>query len=107
DDPWDGYREIRQLQLFELSLVQIAANQGAEILEVKAGRAISAANESKIRKAHDALAELLDAITETPDDDSGSKDDADDKSADPEHKKLDPSWVEEYKKISDFLSLAK
>lgn len=107
DDPWDGYREIRQIKLFEISLVQIAANQGAEILEVKAGRAISKANESKIRKAHDALAELLDAITETPDDDSGSKDDADDKSASSEHKKLDPSWVEEYKKISDFLSLAK
>ena len=39
---WDGYREIRQLKLFEISLVQVAANQGAEVLEVKSGRAISA-----------------------------------------------------------------
>ena len=44
--PWDGYREIRQLKLFEISLVQVAANQGAEVLEVKAGRAISKANET-------------------------------------------------------------
>ena len=50
--PWDGYREIRQLKLFEISLVQVAANQGAEVLEVKAGRAISKANEDKIRTAY-------------------------------------------------------
>ncbi|NEG56140.1 HK97 family phage prohead protease [Bifidobacterium platyrrhinorum] len=36
--PWDGYREIREIKLFEISLVQLAANQGAEVLEVKAGR---------------------------------------------------------------------
>jgi HK97 family phage prohead protease len=114
DDPWDGYRELRQIKLFEISLVQIAANQGAEVLEVKAGRAISASNESKIRKAHDALSELLDSITETPDDlesdDSredgkASEDDAK-KSAESEHKDLDPKWAEEFKQISDFLSLA-
>lgn len=64
--PWDGYREIRQLKLFEISLVQVAANQGAEVLEVKAGRAISKANEDKIRTAYEALGELLDSITETP-----------------------------------------
>lgn len=103
-DPWDGYREIRQIKLFEISLVQIAANQGAEIIEVKAGRAISASNESKIRKAHDALTELLASITETPDDDSG--DGADSKSEQPEHKDLDPKWVGEFNEISDFFSLA-
>ena len=115
--PWDVYREIRQLKLFEISLVQVAANQGAEVLEVKAGRAISKANEDKIRTAYDALEELLDAITETPDDDDhdDSKpddepdDDTPDDSDKPEpedgkgKKSFDPQWAKE---ISDFLSLA-
>ena len=115
--PWDGYREIRQLKLFEISLVQVAANQGAEVLEVKAGRAISKANEDKIRTAYEALGELLDSITETPDDDdtddSKPDDEPDDDTADdsdkPEpdagkaKKSFDPQWAKE---ISDFLSLA-
>lgn len=61
--PLDGYREIRKLKLLEVSVVTCAANQGAEITEVKAGRAISAANEEKIREAYDALGELLDSIS--------------------------------------------
>ena len=114
--PWDGYREIRQLKLFEISLVQVAANQGAEVLEVKAGRAISKANEDKIRTAYEALGELLDSITETPDDepdDSKPDDEPDDDTPDdsdkPEpddgkaKKSFDPQWAKE---ISDFLSLA-
>lgn len=114
--PWDGYREIRQLKLFEISLVQVAANQGAEVLEVKAGRAISKANEDKIRTAYEALGELLDSITETPDDepdDSKPDDEPDgdtpDDSDKPEpddgkaKKSFDPQWAKE---ISDFLSLA-
>ncbi|MBW3090428.1 HK97 family phage prohead protease [Bifidobacterium miconisargentati] len=101
--PWDGYREIRQVKLFEISLVQVAANQGAEVLEVKAGSAISKANESKIRVAYDALGELLDAITDTPDDEPDSDGD-DGKTAD--SKDFDPAWVREFNEISDFLSLA-
>ena len=123
--PWDGYREIRQLKLFEISLVQVAANQGAEVLEVKAGRAISKANEDKIRTAYEALGELLDSITETPDDepdDSKPDDEPDDSNHDDEpdddtpddsdkpepddgkaKKSFDPQWAKE---ISDFLSLA-
>lgn len=92
--PFDGYREIRKLKLFEVSVVTCAANQGAEITEVKAGRAISAANEEKIREAYDALGELLDSISGTdgnPDDgeseggepDSGG-DDADDSGSGPD-----------------------
>lgn len=104
--PWDGYREIRQLKLFEISLVQIAANQAAEVLEVKAGRAISKANESKLRTAADALSDLLDAISETPDDDDREQDSAEDSDESKENKDFDPEWVREYKEISDFLSLA-
>ena len=109
-DQWDGYREIRQIKLFEISLVQIAANQGAEVLEVKAGRAISKANEGKIRVAYEALGDLLDAITDTPDDavggdNDGSTDVSDDgKTA--AKKSFDTDSVREFKEISDFLSLA-
>ena len=92
--------------------MQVAANQGAEVLEVKAGRAISNANEDKIRTAYEALGELLDSITETPDDDDtddSKPDDEPDDSDKPEpddgkaKKSFDPQWAKE---ISDFLSLA-
>ena len=99
---WDGYREIRKLKLFEISLVQVAANQGAEIVEIKSGRAISKANEDKIRTAYDALGtaraalgEMLDAITDTPDGDGQG-----------DEKDFDPKWAKEFKEISDFFSLA-
>ena len=126
--PWDGYREIRQVKLFEISLVQVAANQGAEVLEVKSGRAISASNASKLRAALDSLHEVLDGIdsdSKKPDDDAAddstddssdkpddstddSSDKPDDSTDDPkkkDQKSFDPQWVEEYKTISDFFSL--
>lgn len=79
----DGHRELRKIKLFEVSLVTVAANQGAEVTEVKAaaetkaGRAISAANEERIRAAYDALGEILEAIEGEPDgaDDSDGKSD--------------------------------
>ena len=113
--PWDGYREIRQVKLFEISLVQVAANQGAEVLEVKSGRAISASNESKLRAALDSLHEVLDGIDsdnadKNPDEsDDPEPDENPDGEADEDPKKdkksFDPQWAEEYKTISDFFSL--
>lgn len=56
----DAYYELRELDLFEVSIVPIGANQETEILAVKAvvgslaakaGRALSAKNESAIRGA--------------------------------------------------------
>lgn len=115
DGPWDGYREIRQLKLFEISLVQLAANQGAEVLEVKSGRAISKANGDKIRIARDALNELLDLVDDLTDDeeptddqskDSGGKTDGEPDEGETSGKKnFDPAWVREFNQISDFLSL--
>lgn len=113
---WDGYREIRQVKLFEISLVQVAANQGAEVLEVKSGRAISASNESKLRAALDSLHEVLDGIdsdNKKPDDDTDdstddSSDQPDDSTDDPkkkDQKSFDPQWAKEYQTISDFFSL--
>lgn len=95
---WEGYREIRSLKLFEVSVVQVAANQACEVaevksasgtpvvkivphpvtIEVKAGRAISAANEEKIRAAYDALGEILESVGGgTPADDGGDDEEAD------------------------------
>ena len=94
--------------------MQVAANQGAEVLEVKSGRAISASNESKLRAALDSLHEVLDGIDSVdkkPDDDTDdsdptdtSTDDSDD-SKRKDQKSFDPQWAEEYKTISDFFSL--
>lgn len=60
-----GY-ELRELELYEISVVPIPANREALITEVKAGRAISAKNMSLIRRAYEALGELLDAYEDEP-----------------------------------------
>ena len=69
-----GY-ELRELELYEISVVPIPANQEALITEVKAGRAISAKNMDLIRRAYEALGELLYAYEDCPEivDDSGQK----------------------------------
>ena len=55
----EGY-ELRELNLFEVSVVPIPANDQALITEIKAGRAISRKNLDLIRAAYEALGELLD-----------------------------------------------
>ena len=61
----NGY-ELRDLELYEISVVPIPANSEALITEVKAGRAISAKNMDLIRRAYEALGELLDAYGDEP-----------------------------------------
>ena len=85
------HREIRKIKLFEVSLVTMAANQQCEIDEVKslvaelkAGRAISKANEEKIRVAYDALGEILDSLDAADDggdEEADGDEDAEGKSA--------------------------
>lgn len=60
-----GY-ELLELELYEISVVPIPANKEALITEVKAGRAISAKNMDLIRRAYEALGELLDAYGDEP-----------------------------------------
>lgn len=69
-----GY-ELRDLELYEISIVPIPANSEALITEVKAGRAISTKNMDLIRRAYEALGELLDAYGNDPEivDDGGQK----------------------------------
>ena len=52
--------ELKKLDLFEVSIVPIPANQNAVMTEVKAGRRNSAADEEKIRQAIALLQSVLD-----------------------------------------------
>lgn len=105
DGRWGGHREIRKVKLFEVSIVTCAANQQAEVDEVKAamgetkaGRAISAANEEKIRAAYDALGDILDAISDAGEGtDADEGDDPDEKSA------TSAERAAEFKKIAEYL----
>lgn len=72
-----GY-ELKELELYEISVVPIPANREALITEVKAGRAISAKNMDLIRRAYEALGELLDAYD---DGESGDPEKVEEKSA--------------------------
>lgn len=103
------HREIRKIKLFEVSLVTCAANQMAEVDEVKAivaeakaGRAISAANEEKIRAAYDALGEILESISG---DGAGGDGDSDDEEAGEADGKSATSAerAAEFKKIAEFI----
>ena len=88
--------ELRELKLYEVSVVTIGANQETEVLAVKAntdalmagikaGRVLSAKNEGLVRDAHTALTSVLSALDATDNNDqekaSGdaeAKSDADD-----------------------------
>lgn len=67
--------ELRELELYEISVVPVPANPAAKVTEVKAGRAISAKNMNLIRRAYEALGELLDAYEDGPEitDNDGQK----------------------------------
>jgi HK97 family phage prohead protease len=79
-DGQDVY-EIRDMKLYEVSVVTVGANQETEILSVKqlptvadrllaefkAGRVLSAKNESELRSAHEALGRVLSVLDSTPD----------------------------------------
>lgn len=79
--------ELRELKLYEVSVVTVGANQETEILAVKqaadlaermtagikAGRVLSAKNESEIRSAHDALGRVLDVLDSATDEQKASE----------------------------------
>lgn len=76
-----SHREIRKIRLFEVSLVTMAANQQCEVdevkalaAEVKAGRALSAANEELLRTAADAIGKVLSSLDEPSGDDEEESD---------------------------------
>ena len=66
--------ELKELELFEISVVPIPANPAAKITGVKAGRAISAKNMDLIRRAYEALGELLDEYEDSPEEEQKAPD---------------------------------
>jgi HK97 family phage prohead protease len=78
--------ELRELKLYEVSIVTVGANQETEILavkqvpsvaerairDIKAGRVLSAKNESALRDAHAAIGTVLSALDSTSDEEKAS-----------------------------------
>ena len=78
--------EIRELKLYEVSVVTVGANSETEILAVKqvpavadrllsdfkAGRVLSAKNESELRSAHESIGRVLQALDGTSDEQKAS-----------------------------------
>ncbi len=78
--------ELRELKLYEVSVVTIGANQETEILavksvpsvaeralrDIKAGRVLSAKNEGELRGAHEAIGRVLSALDGTSDEEKAS-----------------------------------
>lgn len=61
--------ELLELDIFEVSLVQVPANQHAEVVEVKAGRRNSKKDEDALRRAKQLIEELdevIDGLIEEP-----------------------------------------
>jgi hypothetical protein len=81
--------QIRDMKLYEVSVVTVGANQETEVLavkqmpivadrlitDVKAGRVLSAKNENELRSAHEALGRVLSVLDNTPDEQKASEPD--------------------------------
>ena len=92
DKTWrDAYYELRELDLYEVSIVPIGANQETEILAVKAiasamrakaGRALSSKNEDALRGALAQAEEIVTALKGVlPDDDPADEEEDQDKTS--------------------------
>lgn len=81
--------ELRELKLYEVSVVTIGANEETEILavkeradrlaeraqrDIKAGRVLSAKNEGELRNAHESIGRVLAALDGTSDEEKASGD---------------------------------
>lgn len=86
DPETEQYFELRELKLYEVSIVTVGANQETEILavkqvptiaeralsDIKAGRVLSAKNESELRNAHESIGRVLTALEGTSDEEKAS-----------------------------------
>lgn len=82
----DNVWELRELKLYEVSIVTVGANQETEILavkqvpavaeramrDIKAGRVLSSKNEGELREAHEAIGRVLSTLDSTPDEEKAS-----------------------------------
>ena len=86
EDDEDVYK-IKDLKLYEVSVVTVGANSETEVLavkqvpavtdrilaEVKAGRVLSAKNENELRSAHQAIGRVLNVLDGTSDEQKASE----------------------------------
>ena len=82
--------ELRKLDVFEVSIVPIPANQRAEVTDIKAGRRNSKKDADAIREAITLLQGVLGELEDIEEDpeDSGAKSEEQDPANDEEQKKL-------------------
>lgn len=75
--------ELRELKVYEFSFVPVGANQDTSVVavkalasavaeDIKAGRVLSAKNESELRDAHEAIGRVLSALDGTSDEEKAS-----------------------------------
>ena len=83
--------ELRKLDVFEVSIVPIPANQRAEVTDIKAGRRNSKKDADAIREAITLLQGVLGELEDIEEDpkDSGDKSEEQDPANDEEQKKLE------------------
>lgn len=116
DKTWrDAYYELRELELFEVSIVPIGANQETEILAVKsvvgslaakAGRSLSAKNEDAIRAALTQAEEIVTSLKSVlPDDSSEDEEEDQDDTSGKEPSSTDTKSVETTPSPSVYLAL--
>lgn len=86
----DGVKanELRKIDLFEVSIVPIPANQNAMVTDIKSGRRNSAKDEQLIRDAISALQALLDTAEDT--DEGKDKPEANSEAKEEEQKESNP-----------------
>jgi len=92
--------ELRKLDLFEVSIVPIPANQNAVLTDVKAGRRNSAKDADAIREAITLLQGVLGELEDTNDE---GKDDVKANGAPEEQKQSNPEIEELIKKSNEIL----
>lgn len=85
--------ELQELDLYEISAVTVPANDDAGVIDVKAGRRNSKADEDKIKQAIELLQDVLGLLNEENDDDGEDDPDGnagaeDRKESNPEKKSL-------------------
>ena len=88
--------ELRDVELYEISAVTVPANDDAGVVDVKAGRRNSKADEDKIKQAITLLQDVLGELVEDEPDDGEDDPDANAKAEEPKGSNPDVKGLLEY-----------
>ena len=94
--------ELQELDIYEVSLVQIPANQHAEVVEVKSGRRNSKADESELMRIYELCADIQSIIyglTEKPDEEPDGEEANAEEETNAEEPKPEKALIDEANKI--------